>query len=444
MEGAFIPHMHEIYGAAQPTLSTAREQAMRNDYPYLILMTSTPNGVDGDGRFFYEMHEKSVQSDDLFVSDSETGFEDWSDDSDEVVNDPVKNSFIRVRYHWSENPLRTKEWYEQQKKELNFDQRRINQELDLLFVGGVDCIFDDDTLQKFVFINKSASIDLKNQVKLDLYKTDLDPKDYYLIGVDTASSIKGAFNAIEVFTYRDFEQVAEMNVRLGSLTKYGEVVDDLFKWLYKIVGSRILLCIENNSIGKAIIEHLLYHVTDFNYIPNIYKDLKKKEIPGQVINMEEHEYGVNTNTRTKELMVSLLYDSLKDIPSRIKSQDLIGQMSSIQRSNRGTIRSSGFSDMFMAASFCAYVRKMTELQILPLLDYSNAQISQNFFSNIKSIADMMNTKLIINDQPSANPTKIMSVQEDEFITQQHSKKQTDNIIQGDDWRIFMPIISPFD
>ena len=51
--------------------------------------------------------------------------------------------------------------------------------------------------------------------------------------------------------------------------------------------------------------------------------------------------------------------------------------------------------MFMAACFCAYVRKMTILQILPLLDYSNAQISQNFFSNIKSAAEMMNTKLII-------------------------------------------------
>jgi len=41
-----------------------------------------------------------------------------------------------------------------------------------------------------------------------------------------------------------------MNVRLGSLVKYGEVIDDLFKWLYKIVGQRILLGIENNSIGK--------------------------------------------------------------------------------------------------------------------------------------------------------------------------------------------------
>lgn len=452
-EVAFIPHMQEIYGAAQPTISKAREQAIRNNYPYFILMTSTPNGVDDTGKFFYEMYDKAVESDNLFVADEETGIEDWAETADETIDDDSKNSFVRVRYHWSEDPTKNMDWYEQQKKELNFNTRQINQELDLLFVGGTDCIFDDETLQKFIYVKRDAMIDLKHQAKLDLYyrTEDFDSKDYYLVGVDTASSIKGAFNAIEVFTYKDFRQVAEMNVRLASSTKYGEVLDDLFKWLYKIVGSRILLCIENNTIGKPIIEHLLYHVKDFNYMPFIYKDFKKSEIPGQSIDMQDHEWGINTNTRTKELMVSLLYDLLKEDPSRLKSQDLIAQMSSIQRSNRGTIRSSGYSDMFMSSCFCAYGRKMTELQILPLLDYSNVQISQNFFQTIKSTADMMNTKLIIKsdnkNQVSEFIDRPRTVQEDDAITQQFRQQvqdKTDGGITSNDWQIFMPIMSPFD
>ena len=169
-EAAFIPHMDEIYGSAQPTLSTAREQAIRNDYPYMILMSSTPNGVSDTGKFFYDMNERAIQSDDLFVMNEETGLEDWTDEPDEIMSDPTKNSFIKIRYHWSENPLRTKEWYEQQKKELNFDQRKINQELDLLFVGSTNCIFDDDTLQRFIYVTKSATIGLKNQVKPDYRK----------------------------------------------------------------------------------------------------------------------------------------------------------------------------------------------------------------------------------------------------------------------------------
>lgn len=448
-EVAFIPHIHEIYGAAQPTISKAREQAIKNGYPYFILMSSTPNGVDDKGKFFYEMYDKAVESDNLFVADSESGIEDWAESADDVIADKSKNSFVRVRYHWSEDATKNIEWYEQQKKELNFNTRQINQELDLLFVGGTDCIFDDETLQKFVYVKRDAVIDLKHQAKLDIFQTDFDQKDYYLVGVDTASSIKGAFNAIEIFTYKDFRQVAEMNVRLASSTKYGEVLDDLFKWLYKIVGTRILLCIENNTIGKPIIEHLLYHVKDFNYMPFIYKDFKKSEIPGQPIDMQDHEWGINTNTRTKELMVSLLYDLLKEDPSRLKSQDLIAQMSSIQRSNRGTIRSSGYSDMFMSSCFCAYGRKMTELQILPLLDYSNVQISQNFFQSIKSAANMMNTKLIIQSSNKNQVSEIIdrprTVQEDDAITNQfYQERKQDSGITADDWKIFMPIMNPFE
>lgn len=434
--------MQEIYGAAQPTISKAREQAIKNNYPYFILMTSTPNGVDGTGKFFYEMYDKAIESDNLFKLDPDSRVEDWVDNTDDLIMDTSKNNFIRIRYHWSEDPTKDISWYERQKKELNFNTRQINQELDLLFVGGSNCIFDDETLQRFTYIPRSAVVELANQSKLDVFQPELDPKDYYLVGVDTASSIKGAFNAVEIFSYKDFNQIAEMNVRLGSLTKYGEVIDSLFKWLYKAVGTRIILCIENNSIGKAIIEHLLYHVRDFNYIPYIYKDIKKSEIPGQAIDMEDHEYGINTNTRTKELMISLLYDSLKEQPRRLKSQDLIAQMGSIQRSNRGIIKSSSYSDMFMAACFCAYVRKMTELQILPLLDFSNAQISQNFFQNIKTVAEMMNTKLIIqednNKQANGFINKPIFAHEDENLTSRYQN------VQEDDWRVFMPIFSSFD
>jgi len=48
-EAAFIRHISEAYGSAQPTLSRARVQAEKNMYPYFTLITSTPNGSIGDG-----------------------------------------------------------------------------------------------------------------------------------------------------------------------------------------------------------------------------------------------------------------------------------------------------------------------------------------------------------------------------------------------------------
>lgn len=46
-EAAFIPHMAKIYGSAQQTLSTARQQAIKNNYPYFTLITSTPRSYLG-------------------------------------------------------------------------------------------------------------------------------------------------------------------------------------------------------------------------------------------------------------------------------------------------------------------------------------------------------------------------------------------------------------
>lgn len=40
-EAAFIKHIDEIWTAAQPTRSTACDQAARHGYPYWALMTST-------------------------------------------------------------------------------------------------------------------------------------------------------------------------------------------------------------------------------------------------------------------------------------------------------------------------------------------------------------------------------------------------------------------
>lgn len=128
-EAAFISHMNKIYSAAQPTLSKARDQAMKNGYPFFQLITSTPNGVYGDGEWFHKRYMNSIESDELFVT-NENGFEEWNKD----VNIPLKlqdiskNSFIRVSYHWSEDPYKSEEWYNEQVRELD-DERKVNQEL---------------------------------------------------------------------------------------------------------------------------------------------------------------------------------------------------------------------------------------------------------------------------------------------------------------------------
>jgi len=251
-ESAFITDMGEVFGSAQQVLSKAREQAKLNGYPYFIAISSTPNGIEGSGSWFFNRWTNGIESDLLFEKDLKSPKnENWVENADLIASDPSKNGFINVRYHWSEDPTKNQEWYQNQCRELS-DQRKVNQELDLIFVGSSNCIFDDDLLSQFKAQEKVELVSCPHETSLVVYENNLSQNDYYLIGVDTARSLGGAYNSIEIFSFAKFNQIAEFNFRLGSFTKYGQIIEFIFRWLQRQVGNNIILAIENNTIGLTI------------------------------------------------------------------------------------------------------------------------------------------------------------------------------------------------
>lgn len=385
-ESAFIKYMEEIYGSAQQTLSKAREQAKKYGYPYFMLITSTPNGTQGDGEWFCKRWTNAVESDDLFIENEETGYEEWNPDInvEELVRDPSKNTFVRVRYHWSEDPTKDDAWYQEQCQELS-DQRKINQELDLLFVGTTQCIFDDDVLAGFEAIKPITSMPCPHHSKLDIYTNALDPSDWYIIGCDTAQSLTGNWCALQIFGFREFNQIAELSKKFGSYYDYGEAIHFVFQWLYSQIGSRIILSIENNTIGQAPIEYLTKHITTFNYAPFFDRDVDKT-------GTAKDEYGVKTTGLTKPLMVGCLVETINENIKGFKSQNLINQFGSIEKTASGTFKSRISTDLFMAACFCAYTRKRKAMEILPQIQFSNTQLQKQVLETVKTAASVANPK----------------------------------------------------
>jgi len=385
-EASYIKDMYEIWGSAQQTLSKASLQAKQRGYPYFQLITSTPNGTEGDGEWFYKRWMDSVSSDLLFDYDKEKNVEVWSTkyDLDKLVNDPNKNNYVSVRYHWSEDPTKNQEWYLKQIKELA-DSRKVNQELDLKFVGAGGCIFSDDLLDK---MKPKKVLDRKpfiHSSTLDLYTNEfpLTNKDYYIIGCDTAASLEGAYNAIQIFRFSDFFQIGELQVKLASYTHFGQIINEVFQWLYRQVGEKIILNIENNTIGRAPIEYLLNHV-DFPYQSFMFKEEKK--------NKNNEEFGIKTTGISKPLMFGTLIEVISEFPNNINSQTLISQYGSIRRMASGSIKSSSYSDLAMASAFCAFARKYKALEIMPMIYFSEKEIEQKKYSTFKSIFNEMAVK----------------------------------------------------
>jgi len=339
------------------------------------------------------MFNYSVDSDDIF--DEESMFNEFAN---ELIDNPERNGFIRVTYHWSEDVTKSKDWYEQQCRDLNFDKRSINQELDLVFVGSTNCIFDDDFLSKLKPIKPINIIPFSHATHLKLFTDVFDTSDYILIGVDTAKSLIGDYNAIEIFSYSEFIQIGEYFGKLGSLSKYSTVLMEIIRFFNGIVNDRIILCIENNSIGSAIIENL-ENADDFDYMQYVYTPapLVNKMKDGNLTRSAKQpsQFGINTNSNTKSKMVSFVYDYFTKNSDSIKSSDLINQLNVIIRGVNGAIRAQHpyHDDIFMAAALCAFVRKLSSLEYEPLLGTST-------FTQQKQQTNMYKSLISINSNPS--------------------------------------------
>ena len=235
---------------------------------------------------------------------------------------------------------------------------------------------------------------------------EIDPSDYYLIGVDTASSIDNCYSAIEVYSFRDFEQVGELAIRLGSLRQYSEIVLAVAEYFSKRANNRIILCIENNSIGKPIVED----VVDSDYVYNLYHDKSKVDSRGIVT-----EWGIATTGKTKPIMVAEAYAHINEHPEKFHSQELVNQLNSIERNNAGQVTSGSYTDMFMATCFCAYVRKMRGLEILPQLSYDYEEHLEQNISTVRglihAISPIQYTKEEIEKEDVLESNRIKGVEE---------------------------------
>ena len=155
------------------------------------------------------------------------------------------------------------------------------------------------------------------------------------------------YSAIEVYSFKDFEQVGELAIRLGSLSQYSDIVMAAANYFAEKTGGRILLCIENNSIGKAIVEA----VAESNLVYYMYHDKDKIDQHGIVT-----EWGINTNGRTKPIMTSEMYAHINNHPSTFHSQELIDQLNSLERNNAGQVTSKAYTEKH----FCIKKKKQPE------------------------------------------------------------------------------------
>ena len=355
-EAAFIPHMETAWAAMQPAISAARLQAKKNNYPTKIILTSTPNGA-GDN-FFYNVWQRAWDSEEVFETTEENQVGKIKENVEEILNSQEdRNNFVKIRIHWSETG-KTKEWYQKQVKELNFNMRKVNQEINLVFLGSAYSVFDDAVLAEFEPGEEKKFFDLGYGQKFKLFD-EIDhilqenPDEIFLLGVDTAVSTaaKADYSALCLTRASTGEQIGEWHGKVSVLKRYALMVKKLIlslSALYSLDEDNLKVVIERNSIGLGVIEELTY---DDNFDYNSY--IVKTEI-----RKGERAPGLMTRKDTREKMFELLLSMMNENPKLPKGPILQEELRNLEQKSNGRIEAGKgqHDDVVMAYNFTLFIR----------------------------------------------------------------------------------------
>jgi len=307
-EAAFIRHVDKVWTGAQPAISKAKLQAEQSGYPTALIVSSTPNGVSGDGQFYYQMLQLM-----FYVNDLLDANDDWLPNKDEIIKAEGKNGFAKIVLKW--DSLYDKEWYDEQVRQLNFNMRQVNQELDLVFLGSSNSIFDDDVILRL----KAAP---RNKVLLESgralhYTRDLDTSHSFILGIDTSISTAPTadYCTIVVWDANEDYQVAEYRHRVPVLKQYSAGVVFIYEQLtyLGIDPDNIWLAIERNSFGAAIVEYLEY---DERHDFNLFESQKGTDWIS----------GIMTTKQTRDSMMSMLISKVNASPESINGALIIDEL----------------------------------------------------------------------------------------------------------------------
>ena len=134
-------------------------------------------------------------------------------------------------------------------------------------------------------------------------------------------------------------------------------------------------------------------------------------------------------------MISISHGHVTELPSRIKSETLCSHLNKVEKTASGRI---DCSDTYMAMSFCAYVRRKTILEIMPLIDVTDRQASDYFYKQVKGIVQMSSIKETAKTKSSYESnvdvfSQVMSSEQDAHFSEQ--------FLPDEEFSSFFPFVS---
>ena len=321
-ELAFIFFNEAMYGASTPAYEKAREISEKNQTPYAISITTTPGDLaTPHGAFAYKMMEDSIPFQEEMYN--------WKRKKlyDIIYNTPDKTGFVFIQFSHLQLG-ETDDWYLDRAKKMNNPIRARREYLLEWINSNGNSPFDPDDIEVIgdLAMQRKGTAEV---VKINKYFNMYVYQEYHgrkpvLIGVDVSGGLGRDSTAVVVVHPETLVPLA--------FFKSNMIPSDQLKKLLITVVTRMypncILTIENNSVGKPLIDHL----RDTPAGRVLYKERKKKEIDMGVNSFtkkrhkEVLEYGHNTNPTSRMQMMEMLENLVHNSPSHVAFPELYDEI----------------------------------------------------------------------------------------------------------------------
>jgi hypothetical protein len=251
------------------------------------------------------------------------------------------NRILYIEYSYTEIGL-THEWFLEQAAGIG-DNLTVRREILLQRLHGSSLSpYDREDMEAIIELQRKPIDELwiNEYYKFDIY-TPLDRRKAYLIGVDCSSGTNKDFDAITIVDPQTLEPVAEFECSYIGETRYEQLLISLIQDHLP----RGVLCIERNSMGDGIIDHLLHSPIAQNLYFDKNKDLvmetmNKNSTVESLLKKEATQkrfYGVYTEGRSREDMFAILSRHVNEYKEKFVTANITRDISRLVKTPSGKI-----------------------------------------------------------------------------------------------------------
>lgn len=381
-ELAFAKYIRDTYFAAAPAQSQARASAIEKGVPYGTVITTTPNALsDPSGEFAFEIKSGALQFRLEFYDLGPKRVK-------KMIDEQAKFNFLYAEYQYYEIG-RSKEWFDEQCRELLYDQMKIKRELLLVWPmsteGGV---FTEEQMDKVRphELPVIASIPMKIRAPnvmipagLEMVFTKIpDPNKACILTIDTSGGVGVDYTAFTIIDKDDMKPVGTMRTNTAD----NDAVTAISKHLMTTLFPRSVAIIERNYLGIVLIDRLLKVPGLEPRIAYLVKEKEAERTIGKMVVKSKKKvrvYGIDTTADSREAMFRHLFQIVEELPHLLCSAAINGEIRTLVRTRTGKIQHrSGFhDDQLMSYLFAHYMDRHDQPILRQLLSRQQGSVKLN-------------------------------------------------------------------